>query len=153
MSPIYLEHFPPVSEEGSRAKTSHLSTSTQSPASTSSILVLRLLFIQNSDRSSASNASRERCCVHFQSSILAYVDKSSRVRPERLCLCKEASGAGQLRPKLPKPAPLIDEAEEDVLACLTFPQPNRTTLHRTTSAQCPGSEIKRRMDDVGLFTQ
>jgi len=89
--------------------------------------------------------------VHLQSSILAYVDKSSRVRPERLCLCKEASGAGQLRPKLPKPAALIDEAEEDVLACLMFPQPNRTTLHRTKPVECPGSEIKRHMDDVGLL--
>ena len=37
----------------------------------------------------------------------------------------------QLRPKLPKLAGFLDEAETDVLAYMTFPPQHRTKLHST----------------------
>jgi putative transposase len=39
--------------------------------------------------------------------------------------------ADQLRPKVPKLATLMDEAETDVLACMSFPAPHRAKLHST----------------------
>ena len=39
--------------------------------------------------------------------------------------------ADQLRPKVPKLARLMDEAEADVLAYMTFPAAHRTKLHST----------------------
>ena len=40
--------------------------------------------------------------------------------------------ADQLRPKLPKLATFLDEAELDVLAYMTFPSQHRTKLHCCT---------------------
>jgi Transposase, Mutator family len=40
-----------------------------------------------------------------------------------------APRADQLRPKVPKLAALMDEAEDDVLAYMTFPQQHRAKLH------------------------
>lgn len=39
--------------------------------------------------------------------------------------------ADQVRSKLPKLATLMDEAEEDVLAYMTFPKEHRAKLHST----------------------
>jgi hypothetical protein len=39
--------------------------------------------------------------------------------------------ADQVRPKLPKLAPLLDEAEEDVLAYMAFPKEHRAKIHST----------------------
>ena len=41
------------------------------------------------------------------------------------------SVADQMRPKLPKLAVLMDEAEPDVLAYMTFPKEHRVKLHST----------------------
>ena len=54
-----------------------------------------------------------------------------------------------MRPKLPKLAPLMDGAEEGVLACMTFPQQHRTKLHSTNPIERLNGEIKRRTDVVG----
>ena len=39
--------------------------------------------------------------------------------------------ADQVRPKLPKLAALLDDAEEDVLAYMTFPKEHRAKIHST----------------------
>jgi transposase-like protein len=52
--------------------------------------------------------------------------------------------ADQLRPKLPKLAKLMDDAEPDVLAYMTFPAQHRTKLHSTNPIERLNGEIKRR---------
>jgi len=60
--------------------------------------------------------------------------------------------ADQIRPKVPKLAAIMDEAEHDVLAYMTFPKEHRPKLHSINPIERIKGEIKRRTDvpRVGL---
>ena len=108
-------------------------------------------------------ASWQRCRVHFMRNALAHAGKSGRrvvsafIATAFAQETAEAASqqwravADQIRPKLPKLATLMDDAEPDVLAYMTFPREHRTKLHSTNPIERLNGEIKRRTDVVGIF--
>jgi len=109
------------------------------------------------------NATWQRCRVHFMRNALAHAGKQGRSVVSAFIGTAFAQGdaeaaraqwrqvADQLRPKVQKPAALMDEAEEDVLAFMTFPKEHRAKLHSTNPIERLNGEIKRRTEVVGIF--
>jgi len=89
------------------------------------------------------SATWQRCRVHFMRNALAHAGRSGRRVVSAFIATAfvqddtEAARtqwrrvADQLRPKVPKLAALMDEAETDVLAYMTFPAQHRAKRHST----------------------
>ena len=104
------------------------------------------------------NATWQRCRVHTMRNALAYAGKSSRRVVSAFMATAFAQDsadaakaqwrrvADQLRPKLPKLAGFMDEAEADVLAYMSFPAEHWSKIHSTESraAQRRGQTPHRR---------
>jgi putative transposase len=109
------------------------------------------------------HASWQRCRVHFMRNALAHAGRQGRrvvsafigtafvQEDAEAAKTQWRSVADQLRPKVPKLANLMDEAEADVLAYMTFPKEHRTKLHSTNPIERLNGEIKRRTEVVGIF--
>nr|GEU28133.1 hypothetical protein [Tanacetum cinerariifolium] len=59
--------------------------------------------------------------------------------------------ADQLRPKFPKLAAMMDDAEHEVLTFMTFPKAHRTQIHNTNPLERLNAEVKRRTNVIGIF--
>ncbi|MBP1178040.1 IS256 family transposase [Methylobacterium sp. PvR107] len=109
------------------------------------------------------NATWQRCRVHFMRNVLAHAGRSGRRVVSAFIATAFAQDdaeaarqqwrrvADQLRPKVPKLAALMDEAEPDVLAYMGFPTQHRVKLHSTNPLERLNGEIKRRTEVVGIF--
>lgn len=109
------------------------------------------------------NASWQRCRVHFMRNAIAHAGKQGRRVVSAFIGTAFAQDdadaaraqwrqvADQLRPRVRKLAELMDEAETDVLAYMSFPAAHRTKLHSTNPIERLNGEIKRRTDVVGIF--
>lgn len=105
----------------------------------------------------------QRCKVHFLRNALAHAGKGQRQMVLALIntiFAQETSEAAsdqwravadQLREKFPKLAEMMDDAENDVLAFMSFPKAHRTQIHSTNPLERLNAEIKRRTNVVGIF--
>jgi transposase-like protein len=109
------------------------------------------------------SATWQRCRVHFMRNALAHVGSKQRqmvAAAIRTAFTQESQDgarkewravADRLRERFPKLGELMDEAEDDCLAHMSFHKDHWPQLHSTNPLERLNGEIKRRTDVVAIF--
>jgi transposase-like protein len=105
----------------------------------------------------------QRCAVHFLRDLRGHVRKDQHdalgalirsifTAPDGVqARARLADAAGQLEPRLPKVARLLEEAEDDVLAVFALPSEHWTKAALDHPLERFNREIGRKTDVVGIF--
>ena len=108
-------------------------------------------------------ATWQRCRVHFMRNALAHAGKTQRrmvAAAIGTVFVQDTADAArtqwrtvadQLRERFPKLGTLMDEAEHDVLAFMTFPKAHWAQIYSTNPLERLNADIKRRTNVVGIF--
>jgi putative transposase len=108
-------------------------------------------------------ATWQRCRVHFMRNVLANVPAKQRgvvaaairtvfvQETEKEARAEYRAVADRLRKRFPRVSAVMDEAENDVLAYMSFPKSHWPQIHSTNPIERLNLEIKRRTNVVQIF--
>jgi len=108
-------------------------------------------------------ATWQRCRVHLMRNVLAHISQGDKAmvaaairtvfaQPNRQAASQQLAEVVQaMRPRWPKAAALLEQAEDDVLAYMAFPREHWNRIYSTNPLERLNREIKRRTNVVGIF--
>lgn len=119
--------------------------------------------LRNAIEQTLAGASWQRCCVHFMRNVHGKVHKTQQgvvtaavrtifAQPDKTAAKEQLRRvADTLEAKHPQVAAMLEEAEEDILAYMAFPEAHWRQIRSTNLLERLNREIARRADVVGIF--